>query len=225
MRRLHVITPATAKPQAAGEFRDLAQWEFALKILIAGSLLLVLSAGPSFAQLAPLTPTAPAMGATSPLGLPGTTSPVGAVGIPLGATELSPGGVSPMPLDPTVSADPCLGGGLSASGMSGTVSTFDGSGVATNTIGTSASSCGGTASGTTTTTAGLGGSNGGAAPGVAPVGSIPLDATELNNGGISPLVTTSPALTSPCTTNFVGSTMSPLGSSSPGATSIASSSC
>ena len=72
---------------------------------------LVLSCSTSLAQIAPLTVISPAMGATSPLGIPGAltgvTSPVGPVGIPLGASELSPGGLSPAPFDPTASTNSC----------------------------------------------------------------------------------------------------------------------
>jgi hypothetical protein len=56
----------------------------------------------------------PAMGATSPLGLPGATSTPATSGIPLGSTEINPGGLSPMPLTacPTLPSGTFDGGGL-----------------------------------------------------------------------------------------------------------------
>jgi hypothetical protein len=219
MRRLHVICTAAAKARTAGDFRNALQWSLTLKIFAIGSLLLLLTAGQSFAQTAPLTPTSPAMGATSPLGTLGNTSSVAPVGIPLGATELSPGGVSPMLPGSAASTDPCSGSGISGGGTSGSGSTFDGAGIATNTIGTSSAlSCGGgTASGTIST-----GVLGGATTGSAAVGTIPLDSTELNNGGVSPPVT-SPVFLGACAMSL-GSPTTPTASTSD-PTNASSSSC
>ena len=152
--------------------------EVILRALLTASAILLLGCGASFAQLAPLSPSSPAMGLTSPLGIPGTTSPVGPVGIPLGATSLSPSGLSPAPFDPTASNNPCssaIPSGLS----SGVVSSSASCGITPET---------GSASGTLSM-------GGGAA---SPVGSsgIPLGATELGNAGVSPMIT-SPAPSSP----------------------------
>ena len=72
----------------------------------------------------------PAVGITSPLGVPGSNGS-GGTGIPLGATEIDPGGLSQ-----SVTANCDAGGsymgtsGTGASGMTGAVSTFDGGGLA-----------------------------------------------------------------------------------------------
>ena len=143
---------------------------------------LVLSCSTSLAQMAPLTVISPAMGATSPLGIPGAltgvTSPVGPVGIPLGASELSPGGLSPAPFDPTASTNSCSSVGNSSS------STFDAAGVSTNpTASCSVGASTGTASGTLSTS-----SLDGVTGSTVSAGTIPLGATELDSGGLSPLV-------------------------------------
>ena len=91
----------------------------------------------SFAQLTPLTPNRPAMGFTSPLGILGATSAVGPIGIPLGATELTPGGLSPAPFNPTASNAPCVSAGATrpnAYGAPGSASTFDAGSMSTNPI-------------------------------------------------------------------------------------------
>ena len=179
---------------------------------------LLLGCGAAFAQMAPPIVGAPAMGATSPLGVLGATSSVGPVGIPMGATELAPGGLSPAPLDPTASTDPCFSAGVSST-TTGSTSTFDGSGMNPGTTQGLASfglssgpmglsgSCGpgtsaGTASGTASTSI-LGGATAGALPG----GGILLGATELNNAGVSPMFTP-PIVASPCGISSSTTTMS-----------------
>jgi hypothetical protein len=179
------------------------QWEVALKGLAIGSLLL-LSVSAGFAQTAPLTTASPAMGATSPLGVPGTQSTVGAVGIPFGSTELSPGGLSPAPLDPTASTAGCSGTGNSGNGAIASGTSFDGGGINTSTVGTSAASAcnsNDSASGTTASASSVSGVTASGAPGLPSVGAIPFGATELNNGGVSPMVF-SPAPTSSCVTGL-----------------------
>jgi hypothetical protein len=172
-----------------------------------------LGCGPSFAQT-----ILPGMGTTTPLGVPGTNSPAGPVGIPLGSTGLMPGGLSPGPLGPLGNTTPCVGVASSGTGVSGSTSgsttTFDGGGVSgmqasssTATVlanGTSATSgacggtspAGGTASGTTASTAGT------VAGSAIGSGAIPLDSTEIGNAGISPMTPlTTPSMTStPCPT-------------------------
>jgi hypothetical protein len=160
-----------------------------LRALLTASAMLVLGCGASLAQFAPPSPNSPAMGLTSPLGIPGATSPVGPVGIPFGATSLSPSGLSPAPFDPTASNTSCtstIPSGLS----SGAMSSLAGCGGAPTT---------GTASGTSAST------GGGVATSVGRSG-IPLGATELDNAGLSPMIT-SPAPSSPLSigTSFAGS--------------------
>jgi len=136
-----------------------------------------------------------ALGATSPLSTPGSTAS-SATGIPLGATEIDPGGLSP-----TVSSN--CGGSASYSGMfgtstgttgsaPGTSSTFDGGGL------TSTSSC---------TSSGVAVSSGTASPLSSPGsnsgftlngGTIPLGATEMDSGGISPMPFPMPGSATPC---------------------------
>jgi len=161
-----------------------------ISALVAAAALL--GAGPTFAQLGP-TAAAPGMGATSPLGTD-LTSPSG---IPLGATELVPGGLSPAPIGPSASTTPCSVG---SSGITGSA-TFDGGGINGTSDGSMAGitgvpgDCGstpssGAASGMesppsvpgSTTESTLGGGN------------IPLGATELdsNSGGLSPTLPLQP---------------------------------
>ncbi len=153
--------------------------EARLRTLSTASAILFLGCGVSFAQFAPSSPTGSAMGATSPLGVPGAASPVGPVGIPLGATALSPGGLSPAPYDPTASNLLCSGAipsGLSSGAMGSSGSC----GIATST---------GSASGTSSLM-------GGGVANSAGSSGIPLGATELDNPGLSPFLT-SPAPSSP----------------------------
>ena len=150
--------------------------EALLRALLTASAMLLLGCGASFAQLAPLSPNSPAMGLTSPLGIPSAASPVGPVGIPFGATSLSPSGLSPAPFDPTAINKLCssaMPSGLSSGAMS-SPSNF---GVAPTT---------GTASGTSSV---------GVATSVGRSG-IPLGSTELGSAGLSPMIT-SPAPSSP----------------------------
>ena len=107
-----------------------------MRSLLIGLAAVLFGCSASFAQSTPLAPNAPAMGATSPLGIPGAASPVGPVGIPLGATSLAPGGLSPAPFDPTAGANPCVGAAAATASASGmTTSTFDAAGVGASTMG------------------------------------------------------------------------------------------
>ena len=167
-------------------------------------LLMVASGGPGFAQVS-TAPIGSGIGVTSPLGMGATSplapGPVGPVGIPMGATELVPGGVSPAP-GLSVGTMSCTAGSFgSSTGFSGT-STFDGGGVGsmagTSSASTSGilSSCapvGGTASGTTTPSV-LPGATAGSGGGI-----IPLGATELNSNGVSPMIgVPAPSVPAPC---------------------------
>jgi hypothetical protein len=160
----------------------------------------------------------PGIGITSPLGIAGATSPTLPTGIPLGATEINPGGVGPAPLGPTTQTANCLGtgGGSSYNGMIG--SAYSGT-LAPGAV--SGSTTGGAVSGTTTDGesgtsgmtssfdgGGMGSTTGCPLPSTGVVssagtaspmpgttgtlrldgGAIPLGSTEMNSAGISPLV-------------------------------------
>src|SRR6266508_2577027 len=123
----------------------------------------------------------PALGMTSPLGIP--NAPVGQTGIPLGATELATPGVSPT----TSGAAPllgatCAGGSPAPAGMGSSVpglsstALFDGGGMTATALGTCAASA--TASPPLASSMVPGSS-------VGMVG-IPLGSTELGGGGLSP---------------------------------------
>jgi len=154
-----------------------------LPIVCAMSLL---GGAPAMSQVAPSgLGVSPGMGMTSPLGGAG---PVGQVGIPLGSTELDPGGLSPGPLGSTSSLCGTNGTSMTApgtTGMTGSGSTFDGGG----NIGVSgpcgAVPLGGTVSGTQSASA-VAGATAGSTLGI---GTVPLGATEIGSSGISPLVT------------------------------------
>jgi len=141
----------------------------------------------SFAQT--MTPGAsPAIGMTSPLGMPGSQTFGQPTGIPLGATEINPGGLSPTA--PPVGTATCIAS--SSAGVSGTQSTFDGGGMGacpTGSTGMGSVAGAGTSSGTI-----------GMGMMTAPRGTIPLGSTELNNGGVSPLIAVAPPISTsiPC---------------------------
>lgn len=182
--------------------------------LLMGVIGLVLPpCGPAFAQVGPIgAPTPPLLGTTSPLGI-GPAAPVPATGIPLGATELTNLGVSPTtsgvsPMGPsTGGVSICSGFGSSIpqaslgssnampsvqmptmSGMQGSTiqtvpTTFDGGG----TLGNASGTCAPGASADFARPAASASSPTGiaAATRVGPVG-IPMGATELGAGGLSP---------------------------------------
>lgn len=142
------------------------------------TILVLLGCGAAEAQSATTTP---GMGATSPLGMLGSSA-AGGTGVPLGATEIDPGGLSPatacVPTDPSVlSIDPTT----SASGTN-SGSTFDGGGLA----GTSATTSSCTA-GTNISSTGMASPLSGSPSNLAG-GTIPLGATELDGGGLSPMI-------------------------------------
>jgi hypothetical protein len=146
------------------------------------------------------TMTSPGMGATSPLGVPGSSASSGSnspTGIPLGATEIDPGGLSPAPLSN------CNASGFTAnSGMSSGTTGLNGSGMgSTSTMGSTFDG-GGFGSTTTSLCASLGAVNTATSTGTAsPLstmgtnsnftlngGAIPLGSTEINSAGVSPLI-------------------------------------
>lgn len=152
---------------------------------------LLFSCSASYSQ----TMNTQALGATSALGIPGSSgSGTSSTGIPLGATEIDPGGMS--------------------TAIGTTCSTFDGGGLTTPAPMAAASDCTsspnlssrGTASPLSTpgssTSSALNGST------------IPLSSTELSNAGVSPIIT----IQAPSTeSNTIGSTAMGVPSSSSGA--------
>src|SRR4051812_20372983 len=99
-----------------------------LRALTITGVIFLLGCGSSFAQVAP----APGMGATSPLGTMNFNAPSGPIGIPLGATELNTGGLSPL-----ASGTLCAGTATSSTGMAGSST-----GMTTSSSGISGSSTG-----------------------------------------------------------------------------------
>ena len=143
-----------------------------VKTTIAAVFLLMLGCGAGFAQVGA---TASPLGITSPLGM-GAGSAVPPVGIPLGATELATPGLSPLPTNSTA-----------CSIVGGASSLFDGGG---NTGSGNTSSASDPCAPTATTTSRLGASASspdatGQPRSVGRVG-VPLGATELSPGGLSP---------------------------------------
>lgn len=136
----------------------------------ASLLMTLLACGASFAQTSPpnasLFTSSPTMG---------SSPPVGAVGIPLGATELAVPGIAPPPVTGSI------GNGCSATGgitMSTGNMSFDGGGMAaTGSIGCTQS---GNTTGSSMPSLGLSAGQTGQA-------GIPLGSTELSNPGLSPL--------------------------------------
>lgn len=177
--------------------------------------MLMLGCGVASAQMtmAPAMPsTGSALGATSPLGISGmiSSTPPSQAGIPLGATQLNVGGLSPAP-GPLAGSACSTVSSLSSSGLG----TFDGGGLSgtsgaagmtgmSGTGSTGSIGCG-TTSATTGTASGLvlPGTTGASTTGV---GTIPLGATEIDGGGESPMIVT-PAPSSTITTP--GMTSSP----------------
>jgi hypothetical protein len=125
-----------------------------------------------FAQVSPT----PGMGATSPLGMGSSGFNTQPNGIPLGATELNPGGLSP---------SPCPGTTASGTGLAGPLLTFDGGGLTSNSSACSSSTAGNSAGtggplqvGPTTSGPTAGNST-----------TIPLGSTDLATPGESPVIT------------------------------------
>jgi hypothetical protein len=146
---------------------------------------LLLTCGASQAQTSTGTS---AMGATSPLGIPGSAGASGTsvTGIPLGATEIDPGGLSPSSLNCGMNGFSPLSTST-GSGMTGTTtstsSTFDGGGSTLSGCTSASTSVSSSGTASPLSTPGTGSSftlNG---------GTVPLGSTEINSGGISPMIT------------------------------------
>lgn len=162
--------------------------------LIASILATLLGSNPVFAQVGGIGSPSPGMGLTSPFGMSSAAGPVGAAGLPLGATELATPGLSPAPPSTLGSGFTICSAVVGASSNSAS-GLFDGGGVGTSagasptamgeTNSTSASVCnqasGAGSAGTlqsTTTSPGSGAPLG--------IGTIPMGSTELDRGGVSP---------------------------------------
>ena len=173
-----------------------------------------LSCGLTHAQS---TTAMPGIGATSPLGVLGSTA--SGTGIPLGATEIDPGGLSPAPSNTMNSASVCTtlattGGSSSAmgSGMSeGSGSSFDGGGLSGTASGVT--STGGCPNATTPSNFGTASPQSTSGAGTSSIGrpqlrggTIPLGAFELGNAGVSPMigVPAPNSLTTPCAGSTTG---------------------
>jgi hypothetical protein len=186
-----------------------------MRRLFIAAVAILLSCGAGLAQ-SPMT--TPGMGVTSPLGTPGSTSPGFQTGIPLGATELNPGGLGPTAISPMSSSTSsgCVGMASSSSGIAGisgmagsagmtgssgmaggaasatlgTPSSFDGGGVGSMGSASTSSGCSTTPSSGTVSSAGTASplSNPAGATTTGLNGAIPLGSTEINSLGVSPLI-------------------------------------
>src|SRR5262245_28767890 len=127
-----------------------------MRILSLIAAVVLLGCGAAHAQS---VMTVPGMGATSPLGVLGSSASSGsnsATGIPLGATEIDPGGLSPAPMsncNTSGSSNSAMSSGMTGSSGSGiTGSIFDGGGFGSTMtsacVSTSASASSATSSGT-----------------------------------------------------------------------------
>ena len=139
-----------------------------------------------------------ALGATSPLSGLGSPTSGAPTGIPLGATEIDPGGLSPLPC--SSAAFSSLAGSSQSGAAAGT--TFDGGGMFS-------SGCNAAPAATVSSTGNVsplftpGATSGSLLSG----GSIPFGATEIDNGGVSPMITIpSPDLPSQMTVQALGVT-------------------
>lgn len=145
--------------------------------------------------------TSPGIAATSPLGVPGSSVPSGSnspTGIPLGATEIDPGGLSPAPLSNCIASGSAAYSGMSsgltgspASGLGSTStmgSTFDGGGFGSTNL-VCASPGGSINTATSTGTASPLSTMGTNSNFTLNGGAIPLGSTEIDSGGVSPLIT------------------------------------
>ena len=158
-----------------------------------------------------------------PLGI-GPAPAVPRTGIPMGATELSSPGVSPMtsPLGAApgnITTCSSIGGSFSGTtGTSGSTTTFDGGG----TIGNASGTCAGIASGPSAGPASSASSPTGMGLG-SPVGrlGIPLGSTELGVGGLSP----PPDVLSSTPSAPLSTFGTPCPTGTPAATAMSSGSC
>jgi hypothetical protein len=169
-----------------------------------------LGCSPAFAQVGGTSVPTPGIAATSPLGMSGssqTGTSVGPTGIPLGATELTSPGISPMLTDPTgMMGSTCSVDGSASTGISGGisgVSTYDGGGLAVGggMSGGSAAPCSAASSGVASSASPSGASRTG----------IPLGSVEIGSAGVSPLITLPAPAASSSPMGTLGSSPSTIG--------------
>ena len=169
-----------------------------------------LGCSPAFAQVGGTSVPTPGIAATSPLGMSGssqTGTSVGPTGIPLGATELTSPGISPMLTDPTgMMGSTCSVDGSASTGISGGisgVSTYDGGGLAVGggMLGGSAAPCSAASSGVASSASPSGASRTG----------IPLGSVEIGSAGVSPLITLPAPAASSSPMGTLGSSPSTIG--------------
>jgi hypothetical protein len=173
----------------------------------------LLGCSTALAQVGGVGVPTPGIAATSPLGMTGGSQPgtsVGPTGIPLGATELTSPGISPMFVDPTgMMASGCLVGGIASGGISGGISgisTYDGGGLGVGGgMGVGTAPCAGASAGTASPTAPSASPGGASRPG------IPLGSVEIGNAGVSPLITVPSPTISSSPFGIVGSGPSTMG--------------
>jgi hypothetical protein len=171
--------------------------------LMVATLAALFGCTPAFAQVSgtgAASGSALGIGQTSPLGVMGSSPSVGPIGIPLGATEFQPGGISPVPSG-TLLGTSCSATGSAASGMSGSTSTFDGGGATGTAMAGGAPSLGtcsmglGSGSSDPTQTGASAAPSGGSGPGqLGGRSGIPMGATQLGSAGLSPTPTLSPTV-------------------------------
>ncbi len=171
--------------------------------LIVATLAALLGCNSAFAQIGgtgAASGSALGIGQTSPLGVGGSNPAVGPIGIPLGATEFQPGGMSPLPSGTSFGTS-CSATGSAASGMLGSTSTFDGggtTGMTTSGGAPSSATCSiglGSGSSNPSQTGASDASSGGSVPGqLAGRSGIPMGATQLGGAGLSPTATLSPTV-------------------------------
>jgi hypothetical protein len=169
-----------------------------------------LGCSPAFAQVGGTSVPTPGIAATSPLGMSGssqTGTSVGPTGIPLGATEVTSPGISPMLSDPTgMMGSTCSVDGSASTGISGGisgVSTYDGGGLAVGggMLGGSAAPCSAASSGVASSASPSGASRTG----------IPLGSVEIGSAGVSPLITLPAPAASSSPMGTLGSSPSTIG--------------
>jgi len=192
-----------------------------MRRLLVVTTAILITCGSGHAQTSMSTP---AIGTTSPLGVPGSSGSAGSAGIGLGATEIDSGGLSPLPGANCGASASYSGSGMSGSASTGS-STYDGGGLALGSSATGSTGC-------TTTSSGMAAT--GSASTMAPAGTslsgsgIGLGATELDSAGVSPLFTAPmPSLgggTLGCAGSTTGSSTDWTPGAAAGSTSIAGSS-
>jgi hypothetical protein len=165
--------------------------------------------------------------ATSPLGMLGSSASGrsnSATGIPLGATEIDPGGLSPAPISICNTSGPAAYSGMTGSSGSGMPvgSAFDGGGFGSTTTSacasTSASASSAASSGLASPLSSMGTNPNFTLNG----GTIPLGSTEIDSAGVSPLIITpmSNSLMPSCVGSTTGSYGAAIGSMNAGTSAI-----